>query len=247
MPEMEASRANMTGTAMAGAVMASAHHASAHNPALHPQFEAMEQQRDAASLGMWVFLATEMLFFGGLFTGYIVYRSAYFPGFQAGSRLLEAQLGAVMMGVLLLSSFTMAMAVRAAQTGRRKALIVFLVLTIVLGIAFLGIKFTEYAHKWEEHLVPGLNFQPSPEHLQGASAGSVEMLLCFYFFMTGLHALHMIVGLGLLAVMSVLSWKGKFSAAYYAPIEVSGLYWHFVDIIWIYLFPLLYLIGGRHG
>ena len=234
------------GTNLSGLSRPSAH-AGEVSPALHHQFESMEQQRESASLGMWVFLATEMLFFGGLFACYIAYRSLYFPGFEAGSRLLEANLGAAMTFVLLISSFTMAMAVQAAQLNKRRMLVFLLILTILLGLAFLGLKFTEYAHKWQEHLVPGFNFHPRAEQLRGAPRTSVEMLLCFYFFMTGLHALHMIVGIGLLTTMTVLAWKGRFSSEHYAPIDVSGLYWHFVDIIWIYLFPLLYLVGGRYG
>ena len=221
---------------------------SAHsaNPALHHQFEDIEQQRDAGNFGMWVFLATEMLFFGGVFTGYIIYRSLYYSGFAAGSRGLEIDLGAAMMFVLLASSFTMAMAVHAAREGKHRPLIGFLTATIILGVAFLGMKFTEYFHKWQEHMVPGLNFHPALESLRGAPERTVEMFMCFYFFMTGLHALHMIIGIGLLTVMAVLARRGKISRENYNRVEVSGLYWHFVDIIWIYLFPLLYLIGGRY-
>jgi len=216
------------------------------NPALHHQFEDIGQQRDAGNFGMWVFLATEMLFFGGVFTGYIMYRSLYYPGFAAGSHGLEADLGAAMTFVLLASSFTMAMAVHAARAGHRGTLIAFLCGTILLGVAFLAMKFTEYIHKWHEQLVPGLNFHPALESLHGAPQHAVELFMCFYFFMTGLHALHMIIGIGLLSVMALLAWRGKISAEHYNRVEVSGLYWHFVDIIWIYLFPLLYLIGGRY-
>jgi cytochrome c oxidase subunit III len=216
------------------------------SPALHHQFEDIEQQRDAGNFGMWVFLATEMMFFGGVFTCYIVYRSLYYPGFAAGSHGLEADLGAGMTFVLLASSFTMAMAVRAARQGKRGMLLEFLSATIILGIAFLGMKFTEYFHKWNEQMVPGLNFHPASESLRGAPEHAVELFMCFYFFMTGLHALHMIIGIGLLCVMAILAWRRKLPAEDYNRVEVSGLYWHFVDIIWIYLFPLLYLIGGRY-
>jgi cytochrome c oxidase subunit III len=217
------------------------------NPALHEQFEEIEQQRDAGTFGIWIFLATEILFFGGLFTTYIQYRAQYFPGFVSGSHLLERNLGAIMTFVLLGSSFTMALSVHSVRTGRRKLLILFLILTILLGIAFLGIKFTEYYGKWHEHLVPGFNWNPTAEQMAGAPPQHVEMFICFYFFMTGLHALHMIVGIGLLSVMAILAWLGKITTEHYNRIEVSGLYWHFVDIVWIYLFPLLYLItGNRH-
>ncbi len=215
-------------------------------PALHHQFEELEQQYDASSFGMWVFLATEMLFFGGLFTAYIMYRSLYYSGFAAGSHGLEGDFGAAMTFILLASSFTMAMSVHAAREGKRTMLVILLLLTILLGIAFLGIKFTEYSHKWHEQMVPGLNFHPSLEELRGAPGNAVELFLCFSFFMTGLHALHMIIGIGLLSVMAILAWRGKITRENYDRIEVSGLYWHFVDIVWIYLFPLLYLIGGRY-
>jgi cytochrome c oxidase subunit III len=220
--------------------------AGARSPALHHQFEDLEQQYDASNFGMWVFLATEMLFFGGLFTAYIIYRSLYYPGFAAGSRGLDAPFGATMTFILLISSFTMAMSVHAAREGKRAMLVALLIVTILLGMAFLGIKFTEYGHKWHEHMVPGLNFHPAAVDLRGAPATAVELFLCFYFFMTGLHAIHMIIGIGLLSVMTVLAWRGKIKPENYDRIEVSGLYWHFVDIIWIFLFPLLYLIGGRY-
>jgi cytochrome c oxidase subunit III len=214
------------------------------NPALEEQFEHIEQQRDAGTFGIWIFLATEILFFGGLFATYIQYRNQFFPAFVTGSHLLERHLGAIMTFVLLGSSFTMALSVHSVRTGRRKLLLLFLGLTILLGLGFLAIKFTEYHQKWEEHLVPGFNWRPTAEQLEGSAPQNVELFLCFYFFMTGLHALHMIVGIGLLTVMAGLTWFGKISAHHYNRIEVSGLYWHFVDIIWIYLFPLLYLITG---
>jgi cytochrome c oxidase subunit III len=223
-----------------------AHGPGTQSAALHPQFEELEQQHEAGNFGMWVFLATEMLFFGGLFAAYILYRSMYYAGFAAGSHGLEAEFGALMTFILLGSSFTMAMAVHAAREGKRTLLVAMLVLTILLGAVFLGIKFTEYTHKWHEQLVPGLNFHPAAEALRGAPASAVELFLCFYFFMTGLHAVHMIVGIGLLSVMTILAWRGAITRDNYSRIEVSGLYWHFVDIIWIYLFPLLYLVGGRY-
>jgi cytochrome c oxidase subunit 3 len=215
------------------------------------QFEDMAQQHDAGTFGMWSFLATEIMFFGGLFAAYTVYRYMYLNAFEAGSRLLDVKLGAINTAVLIGSSLTMALAVRAAQTNKRKALAIFLVLTMVLGATFLGIKFVEYAHKWEHGLVPGLHFSPDSGDLLNfqhwhAGVPQVELFLCFYFFMTAMHALHMIIGLGIMSVMLVKALHGRFSAGYYSPIEVSGLYWHFVDIVWIFLFPLLYLIGGRY-
>jgi cytochrome c oxidase subunit 3 len=218
--------------------------ASAHatSGALRHHFDDLDQQYLAGNLGMWVFLATEILFFGGLFATYTVYRSIYLPGFEAGSRLLEVQFGATNTAVLICSSLTMALAIHAAQTGNRKAQVAFLILTMLLGAAFLGIKFTfEWRHDYVQHLVPGLGFAYS-----GPYASSVELFFCFYFFMTGLHALHMVIGIGILCVLTVQAAHGRFTPEYFSPMEVSGLYWHFVDIVWIFLFPLLYLIGGRY-
>jgi len=199
---------------------------------------------------MWVFLATEIMFFGGLFAGYAVYRSLYLPAFGAGSRLLDVRFGAANTAILIGSSFTMALAVHAAQTSRRKLLVTFLILTMLLGALFLGVKFTfEWPHDYTEHLIPGFGFGPQGEllaKLLPVGVPQVQLFFCFYFFMTGMHALHMIIGLGLLTVFVIQARHGKFSAQYYAPIENMGLYWHFVDIVWIFLFPLLYLIGGRY-
>ncbi len=192
-------------------------------------------------LGMWVFLVTEVLFFGGLFATYAVYRSSYPAAFAAASRELDLVLGAVNTGVLITSSLTMALAVHAAQVGERRQLIACLGLTMLLGAVFLGIKGIEYYHKFIEHHVPGPNFQFEPAHARHA-----QIFFSLYFVMTGLHALHIIVGIGVLLVMLFLSWRGTIAIDYYSPIETSGLYWHFVDIVWIFLFPLLYLIG-RHG
>ncbi len=216
--------------------------AAAHPLALRRHFDDMTQQHEAGNLGMWVFLVTEILFFGGLFAGYTIYRSLYLAGFEAGSRLLDVRLGATNTAVLIGSSLTMALAIRAAQTGKRNAQVMFLILTMLLGAAFLGIKFAfEWRHDSAEHLIPGFGFT-----YEGSYASSVQLFFCFYFFMTGLHALHMIIGIGILSVLTVLAARRRFSPAYYSPLEVSGLYWHFVDIVWIFLFPLLYLIGGRY-
>jgi cytochrome c oxidase subunit 3 len=208
------------------------------NGALAEQFDDLAQQHEAANLGMWVFLVTEMLFFGGLFAGYTVYRASYPEAFREASHHLDLLLGSFNTVVLITSSLTMALAVHSAQEGRRRALIVCLLLTLVLGAVFLGIKGTEYAHKFDERLVPGIDFVYGEPH-----AGQVELFMLFYFVMTGLHALHLVVGLGLLGVLAVLAWRGRFSADYYAPVETGGLYWHFIDIVWIFLLPLLYLVG----
>jgi cytochrome c oxidase subunit 3 len=215
----------------------------ARSPALHHQFQELVQQYDASSFGMWVFLATEILFFGGLFTTYIVYRSEYYSGFAAGSHGLEGDFGAAMTFILLTSSFTMAMGVRAARQGKRAMLVFLLLLTIVLGLAFLGIKFTEYSHKWHEQMVPGFNFHPSLEELRGAPGTAVELFMCFYFFLTGLHALHMIIGITMVIIFAFRTAIGRFHAGYHTPITIIGLYWHFVDVVWVFLFAIFYISG----
>ena len=217
------------------------HGGHAHHPALAHHFDNLAQQGEASTLGMWVFLVTEVLFFGGLFLVYLVYRSTYPDAFIAGSHELDVLLGGINTAVLITSSLTMALAVHAAQTGHRRTLMIFLVVTMVLGAAFLGIKSVEYYHKFVEHHVPGPGFQFEEEYIRHA-----QLFFSLYFIMTGLHALHMIIGLGIMTWMLWWSWRGIITAEYYSPIEISGLYWHFVDIVWIFLFPLLYLLG-RHG
>jgi cytochrome c oxidase subunit III len=217
------------------------HAAHPHPPALAHHFDDLAQQGEAASLGMWVFLVTEVLFFGGLFLVYLVYRSTYPEAFIAGSHELDVLLGGINTAVLITSSLTMALAVHAAQTGHRRALMIFLVATMVLGAAFLGIKGVEYYHKFVEHHIPGPGFQFEEEFRRHA-----QLFFSLYFIMTGLHALHMIIGLAIMTWMLWWSWRGIVTQEYYSPIEISGLYWHFVDIVWIFLFPLLYLLG-RHG
>lgn len=208
------------------------------------QFDDLEQQFEASTLGMWAFLITEVLFFGGLFTGYAVYRSQYPLAFAEGSLHLDYRIGAINTAVLICSSLTMALAVRSAQLGRRRSLIGFLLLTMLLGSVFLGIKVFEYSHKYHEHLIPGINFVPPHEFIRyHVDPQQLYVFLSFYFAMTGMHALHMIIGVSVLTVLVVLAWRGRFSSEYYNPVEVAGLYWHFVDIVWIFLFPLLYLIS----
>jgi cytochrome c oxidase subunit 3 len=206
-------------------------------PGLAHQFDDREQQKEAGTLGMWLFLGTEILFFGGLFTAYTVYRWKLPGGFAAAHVYMDVTLGAINTGVLLLSSLTVALGVRAAQLGQRKATVGLIVATIILGLVFLGIKAVEYQHKFVEGLFPGPGFR-----FEGPYAGQAEVFFTLYFMMTGLHALHMIIGVGIMSVMAVMAYRGRFSPEYYSPIEISGLYWHFVDIVWIFLFPLLYLI-----
>jgi cytochrome c oxidase subunit 3 len=203
-------------------------------------FEDLEQQHEASWLGMWVFLATEVMFFGGMFACYFVYRHWYLQAFASASNQLDVLLGGINTAVLICSSFTMALAVHSAETGRRKPLVVFLLLTIVLGLVFLGIKFYEYHTKFEEHLVPGSSFR-----FEESLARPAEIFFSFYFAMTGMHAVHMIVGIGLLTALIFRARRDRFSPIYHTPVELTGLYWHFVDIVWIFLFPLLYLLG-RH-
>ena len=213
----------------------------APHPALAHHFDSLAQQSEATTLGMWVFLVTEVLFFGGLFATYMIYRSWYPDAFAAASHELDVTLGTINTVVLITSSLTMALAVHAAQLGQRKALMLLLILTMVLGGAFLGIKSVEYYRKLVEHHLPGPLFQFEAEHIRHA-----QIFFSLYFVMTGLHAVHMIIGIGIMLVMLYWSWNGTITEEYSSPIEISGLYWHFVDIVWIFLFPLLYLIG-RHA
>jgi cytochrome c oxidase subunit 3 len=208
------------------------------------QFDTEAQQKDASTLGMWIFLVTEIMFFGGMFAVYTIYRSWYPDVYAIASSSLNEIIGALNTGVLLLSSFTMVMAVRAGQLGQQKAIVLFLILTLLFGGIFLGVKAYEWNEKFEEHHIPG----QAAFHLDGvlpADQGHAQLFFSIYFAMTGLHALHMVIGVGILLILIVQARKGRFSASYYTPVDVAGLYWHFVDIIWIFLFPLLYLID-RH-
>jgi cytochrome c oxidase subunit III len=195
---------------------------------------------DSAMLGMWTFLITEVLFFGGMFAAYAVYRNMYPEAFASTSMYMNVPLGATNTAVLICSSLTMVLAVRAAQLSKKKDVILFLILTMLFGVAFLGVKAFEYHEKWVEHLVPGFGFQyeKAPQF-----AHQVQLLFFLYFCMTGMHAVHMIVGLGLLTFLVIQAKRDQYNEHYFAPVEMIGLYWHFVDVVWIFLFPLLYLIG----
>ncbi|HSE31468.1 MAG TPA: cytochrome c oxidase subunit 3 family protein [Pyrinomonadaceae bacterium] len=222
-----------------------------HHPALQHHFENLEQQREAGTLGMWIFLVTEIMFFSGMFFAYTLYRYKFPLEFASASNHLSLQLGAVNTVVLIVSSFTMAFAVYNAQVGRQRRLVISLILTIILGLTFLGIKAVEYRDKYKDNLIPGQlipghKYSPATIHLlPGASPQHTEMFYWIYFAMTGMHALHMVIGVGLLSVILFYSIRGRYDPEYHNPVEVSGLYWHFVDLIWIFLFPLLYLLG-RH-
>jgi cytochrome c oxidase subunit 3 len=252
-----------------------AHVHAEHHPALQHHFDTMGQQKEAAVIGMWVFLLTEILFFGGLFVVYMIYRVWYFDAFAEASRSLDLFWGGLNTAVLIGSSLTMAMAVRGAQTNKRKATVNWLILTMILGTVFLGVKLIEYSDKFAHHHVPGAEFVWSHEAAPGAEGAAVEheaapateaaggehhrqlsltpdqlqrttqLYFSLYFTMTGLHALHMIIGIGIMLVITKMAWQGKFDEKYFTPVEMAGLYWHFVDIVWIFLFPLLYLVE-RH-
>ena len=235
---------------MADSTLAGLHHEEEHHPELLHHFADAEQQRDASSLGMWVFLATEVMFFGGLFCAYLIYRRWYFSDFGAASKSIDATLGATNTAVLICSSLTVVIAVWAAQTARKTLLVVMLGVTMLFGLAFLGIKGKEYKDKFDEHHVPGASFSfqnvPIPGHPhEYANPRHAQIYFSLYFIMTGLHALHMIAGLGVFTWLFYMAGKGRFTPEWHTPVEIGGLYWHFVDIIWIYLFPLLYLID-RH-
>jgi cytochrome c oxidase subunit III len=214
-----------------------------HHPALAHHFGSLSEQKESATLGMWVFIAQEIMFFGGLFAAYAVYRFQFQEAFAIASHHLNVPLGAFNTAVLICSSLTMALAVHAAALGKRRQIVIFLLLTVLLGSVFLGVKAVEYKEKFDHHLVPGRSFNAAELHLEGDRARQAEVYFSLYFAMTGLHALHMIIGIPILLGLSALAWRGRYDAEYHSPVEIAGLYWHFVDIVWIFLFPLLYLIS----
>ncbi|MBX3275101.1 MAG: cytochrome c oxidase subunit 3 family protein [Sandaracinaceae bacterium] len=232
--------------------------ASSHDPSrakwgswLQHHFEEPVQQFEAAKLGMWLFLAQEVLFFSGLFVAYGVYRVAYPEAFAAGSAQLDWKIGFFNTCVLLFSSFTAAMAVRAAQLGRRQETSIHLAITIVCAFVFLGVKYVEYSAKFEHGLLPGNHFAPDMAHvhpwLEGAAAVTelpvkTHVFFGIYFCLTGLHGIHVAIGIGVLAWVLIRNVRGEFSKDYWTPVDLVALYWHLVDLVWIYLFPLLYLI-----
>lgn len=219
-------------------------------PAHH--FDSWEEQREASSLGMWFFIAQEMMFFGGLFTVYLIYRMRNELTFALASSELDVMWGGINTAVLIASSGTMAFAVRAAQMSMTKPLVLFMILTLLLGGVFVGIKYIEYSAKFEHHLIPYWDFD---FHIPDAYAAEMttaekeatqrgaEIFFAVYFVMTGLHALHMLIGMGLIVWLLYHAVKGRYGRDYHNPIECFGLYWHFVDLVWIFLFPLLYLLG----
>jgi cytochrome c oxidase subunit 3 len=232
----------MTDHAAAGHARAPSHPALAHH------FESLEAQVQASTLGMWVFLVQEVLFFGAFFMVYTLHRNLYYAVFEACSHHLDWRIGAFNTAVLICSSLTMALGVHAAAVGQRRRIVLWLLATVLLGSVFLGVKVVEYGQKWEDQLVPGLRWGSAEQvgeelHLQGADLDHAQLYFSLYFGMTGLHALHMIVGIPIILWVALRAQRGEFSPAYNTPVWVTGLYWHFVDIVWIFLFPLLYLIG----
>jgi cytochrome c oxidase subunit 3 len=211
----------------------------------------MEQQKEAGTLGMWAFLITEIMFFGGMFMAYILYRRLYGSDFAIASSELNWRLGGANTIVLIVSSLTMAMAVYHSQKGNKKWLLIFLVMTMILGATFLVVKGFEYHEKYVLHHIPGQTVlgnwswtDEAGKALDGDS-GHAQMFYWIYFAMTGVHALHMVVGLGIMTVIFIMAARNRFTPEYHSPVEISGLYWHFVDIVWIFLFPLLYLLGAH--
>ena len=211
-----------------------------HEAHVAHHFDDIEQQRTAASLGMWLFLVTEFMFFGGAFLAYAVYRYWYPAAFAAGSGHLDLWLGTFNTFLLLGSSFTVVLSLHSAHQSDQKGIVRNLVLTILMGTIFLGVKAYEYWHKWAEGLIPGSHFHA--EHFHGADPGHVQIFFSMYFAMTGIHALHMVIGIGLFLVLLWMARRGRINSANTTTLENAGLYWHFVDLVWIFLFPLLYLI-----
>jgi len=233
----------MTEWAAPGAAQLHEHDHHAHLPPevrrhLASHFDDLDQQRESAVLGMWTFLATEVLFFGALFLALAIYRFIYPVEFHVGSHHLKWYLGTINTAILLTSSLTVALAVHYAHVNDQRHLVRCLIWTVVLGAAFLIIKAMEYSQEYTEHLIPMVNF----EHHGEGDSRRVQLFMFLYFCMTGLHATHMVIGLGLFAWLIRRARRGDFNSHYYTPVENIGLYWHFVDVVWIFLFPLLYLI-----
>jgi cytochrome c oxidase subunit 3 len=214
------------------------------NPAgyaeLDHHFETLEQQRETCSIGMWAFLLQEVMFFGGLFAAYMVFRYKYPNAFVEGSQYLDVTLGTLNTAILIGSSLSMALAVRTAQLGKNVMTAVWIVATIGMSFAFIGIKAVEYTAKFEHDLIPGVAWLPSVD-----ADPQLNLFFALYFVMTGMHGLHMAIGLVLMVIVAVKALRGRYTAGNHIGVEMLGLYWHFVDLVWIFLFPLFYLVG-RH-
>jgi cytochrome c oxidase subunit 3 len=209
-------------------------------PAVAEQFEDIQQQREADRLGMWIFLATEIMFFGGLLASYTVYRLLYPHVFEAASHELDVFFGAADTLVLLCSSLTMALAVRGIKLGQKGPALALLGATALFGVLFLVMHGYEYYHDWTAHHVPGRMFQ-----FQGANSARAQLFFWIYFCLTGLHSLHVLIGILLILTLMILVWTDRIGRERPMAVEIVGLYWHFVDIVWVFLFPLLYLPGAR--
>jgi cytochrome c oxidase subunit 3 len=205
---------------------------------LGEQFQTLEQQHETEEFGMWIFLATEFMLFGGLFLGYTVYRTLYPDGFAIGSRHLDLTYGGINTGILIVSSLTMALAVRSAQLGQQRALVGCLIVTALIGCIFMAIKGLEYYQHYAAGMLPPLAWTYS-----GAFGNQVELFFFAYFVMTGLHAVHLTLGIVIVLVTALMASRGAFPPEGHTPVEMLGLYWHFVDMVWTFLFPLLYLFG----
>ena len=215
---------------------------------LQHHFSNMEQQRESTTLGMWIFLVTEIMFFGGLFTAYLIYRTAHPDIWEYCSRHeMEFWLGTINTTILLCSSLTVALSVHAIQVGQRKLCAILLFFTVLMGIGFLGIKAVEYHKHYVDGSVPGpfWHMEIEKDGTRIPAPNEFQLFFYLYFVMTGLHALHVTIGVVLLSIIAVWAWQGKYTSEYHNPVHISGLYWHFVDLVWIFLFPLLYLIAGK--
>jgi cytochrome c oxidase subunit III len=213
-------------------------HEHGHVPFLQHHFSEMNQQAEASKIGMWLFLVTEILLFGGLFVGYGIMHMRHPEAFREAHHHLDRVMGALNTVVLLISSFTMVMAVWAASMSKKKLLIWMLVLTLICAGIFLVVKYFEYSHKFHDGLLPGKFYTH-----QGDTVPGQFLFFSFYFMMTGLHGLHVLLGMVAIGWVLVRAIKGHFSSAYYGPVDLVGLYWHLVDMIWIYVFPLMYLLS----
>jgi cytochrome c oxidase subunit 3 len=224
-------------------------HSHGHHPMHQHHFTTMEQQFDASKIGMWLFLVTEVLLFGGLFVGFAIFQGKYPEAFVEAHHHLDRKLGFLNTVLLLVSSWTMVMGVLSASRGQQKKLVIYLLLTILLASGFLFVKYFEYGHKIHDGLLPGKFYSHKADQAidkpwPGAPTGHGQMIFfSFYFMMTGLHGFHILVGIFIMIWLVIRASRGEFNASYYTPVDLAGLYWHLVDLIWIYLFPLLYLIS----
>ena len=225
--------------------------ASTHTPALKHHFADLGQQHACERLGIWMFLVTEILFFGGLFGAYTMYRLWYPSEFEFASSHLNWKFATINTMFLITSSLTMTLAIRSAKLGDRGALYRNLLLTAALATAFMVVKGFEYAEDFHEHLLPGAGFADTKFHKEavekGLDPGKVQLFLCFYYVMTGIHGIHILIGIGCILWLVWEAWRGTIPPENYSTVEVVSLYWHLVDAIWLFLMPLLYLAGIGYG